>query len=461
MMQRARSTKPPYGLLTLILTLMLAHSTAALEFPERRAYFRVPFSIDNEKQVLSSMLVGFKISELGLSHAEFLTQKSTVRQHAVSELMNALLDGDASRLLPMVKTQPVPEKERRLIDNIASLLSATKPEGIQYVREWAVGEANESLITFAIEGAHSSRRYFLSYEWNSSEGQLAWFPDRSPAPVDELSSLVVEIGRAEISGKAVEVELEADAFRFDPQLPGSGARFYFNGKSYRWKLADEQAPPGEVTDFYKRAYDALYAEGLQGFADYFTASSANKLRTWESSFKEGEAAIFQRDLRRQNRLVVFILDANPVYLVFYNSFTAGPAYDTLVRNPEDGQLKLTSFNMSGNFDRLLSNPELFWREIISPLASRGPDPDTLPLSPVVPSFLRNGSGSTVTTSTSAPAKTPAVPQASAQPTSEETTEAANERSGNSPRTWFWSVSAVILVTAGAAFYFRQKRGRRR
>ena len=82
----------------------------------------------------------------------------------------------------------------------------------------------------------------------------------------------------------------------------------------------------------------------------------------------------------QARYVKFVLDADPVFLVFYSGdktdkWTAGTLHcEYVVRDPASNGYKLANFAFTSSLDDILGNPELFsqqsFRQIGAPAVAQ-------------------------------------------------------------------------------------------
>ena len=98
--------------------------------------------------------------------------------------------------------------------------------------------------------------------------------------------------------------------------------------------------------------------------------------------------------------------------------------------------------MVGNVDFLMSDREQFWRPVVSPIASRGADPDEQSSMPVVPQFLaaerRAGRQSSFASDAS-------------------TGQSASVSARTGSRNWVWLL--VLAVLGGLAFAILRKGAR--
>lgn len=438
-----------------LLFLALSGALAAQDGANRkRVYYRIPMAVDLDREILSSMVLGVDRVGIGLDLTALEESKTTVREHAFSVLLGALASGDVQTLAAAAVRSSETEVDPALsAGTLANLFANSGATDLFLRAEYPLSD-RVFVLSWSPAGAAADQNLFVTLGWDPVLAEMSWYPASGPPPIAYIAPLINLAENAAGRGAAVEVALEPGAFRFSASLGDGAASLHFNGKAYRWNVGQDDAPPGDVAALYKSAYSELLAAGPIGAAGSYTAESAADMREWGGSFREGELERFSRDLERQNRLVVFILDASPFYIVFYNTFSMGPGYDTIIRDPDTGELKLTAFHMSDDIDLLMKDDDHFWKPIISPIASRGADPDDQDSMPVTPAFLRVkessssarlDGGLTTTTPDSGPGR----------PQGKKAATEAERRSGG--WVWIWGVLALVSVVFAVRAVNRSRR----
>ena len=150
------------------------------------------------------------------------------------------------------------------------------------------------------------------------------------------------------------------------QTPGAHpVAFVFDGTAMNFSVFDTaEAPPSPLLEFYRSAYLALKKRSFDDYVSKFTPESQRQVKTWTQNLSAANAADYFNALV-QARYVKFVLDADPIFLVFYSGdktdkWTAGSLHcEYVVRDPASKGYKLANFAFTSSLDDILGNPELF------------------------------------------------------------------------------------------------------
>jgi len=114
---------------------------------------------------------------------------------------------------------------------------------------------------------------------------------------------------------------------------------------------------------FRTAYGALKDRNVERFSESYTDKSRNKLRTWFQKMKPEEFDSYYATAMRP-RALRFILDADPVTLVFYTTGREKRLrYEYVVKGAEG--YKLANAYSESFLDDVLGNPALFPTELES------------------------------------------------------------------------------------------------
>jgi hypothetical protein len=193
-----------------------------------------------------------------------------------------------------------------------------------------------------------TQRRALNYEVTPF-GQIRW---NSAADVlDPLTSIVTHtLQEASQNPTAFKKKME-ESINLDHTIPIPGtedkdvAYLQFNGKKYDIDVMHENVPNDDkVLRFYQEAYLAWRDLSTLDFAQYYTAESRERLlKGWEEN---PDLLTNYKKSATFSRVVLFIMDANPFYVVFYTTRKGAevlPEY--VVVDPSDGQLRLTNLGV--------------------------------------------------------------------------------------------------------------------
>jgi hypothetical protein len=152
---------------------------------------------------------------------------------------------------------------------------------------------------------------------------------------------------------------------------GSPVYLQFDGKNYDLDVfGPDILPDDEVASFYQAAYKTFANGRKEDFASLYTESSGKKFSKWVSNMRPEEFDAYYQDVIRSGHRVKFILNADPIFIVFYvSSPSDGGAfnlrYEYVVRDPASGKLRLTNFYSESFIDDLLKSKELFVTPILN------------------------------------------------------------------------------------------------
>jgi hypothetical protein len=165
---------------------------------------------------------------------------------------------------------------------------------------------------------------------------------------------------------------------YEYAIPGttSGYPVYlqFNGKVCDFNALGDESND-EILAFYQKTC-RLLAQSPESLTDLYTEKSAQDYRKWVEKKPYGDPYWRQKEIVSRGRRVIFLLNADPVFIVFYRPFTSTKQdlsdvrYEYIVREPKDNQLRLTNYNYSGFLSQFFDNRELFIDPFLKPLIDR-------------------------------------------------------------------------------------------
>ena len=133
-------------------------------------------------------------------------------------------------------------------------------------------------------------------------------------------------------------------------------RFRFNGKKYDnvdiTKVSEKDKNEDEIIKFYHET--TLAFRKPEEYANFFTALSRKRFLDHASRFPDYINAYWQEN-QNNPKQIVFVIDANPVFLVFFRRNNSGNStfndFDYVLKT-KDG-LKFTNYGYSDDLDGLL------------------------------------------------------------------------------------------------------------
>lgn len=239
-------------------------------------------------------------------------------------------------------------------------------------RRYTMG--SESWVSF--EMTLEETPYNRVFRFTHQNGQWYWADELRPSSLRSIQTLTSAAEQL-VADKLIKPgNLDGRDFRYSVPVPGLPVRWLFNGFSTSWDaFGDGPVPDHPVTLVYSAAVKALYQGDIDIFASYHLPFSAQRIRESVDRMDSAQKAMFADSIRQQGRLVTFVLDASPIFLVFYESESTGLQYDTLYA--QDGKLeklRFCNFFMSHFIDDILLNEVIFHNPVVRPLAGRLDDP---------------------------------------------------------------------------------------
>ena len=143
----------------------------------------------------------------------------------------------------------------------------------------------------------------------------------------------------------------------------------FNGRKCDFDAFAGLVSKDEVLSFYQKAWQAFRDESSEVFGSFCTESSRKRFNERLSEMKPDVRTAYINNTLAEGRRVFFVLDANPIYIVFYRARTKTGyqpvRYDYVIRLPGNQGLQLTHIYMEDSLDFLLRDSGLFLKSFLS------------------------------------------------------------------------------------------------
>ena len=340
---------------------------------------RVPIWVDGQT-FASDVYLQFPFQPMDVALEEIDEGRHGSAAAVLAALLAAVRDGDTSRVASRIARQGTLDTEQGLLRYVGNFQrSILQLENLRIIGRIRSG-AKTRLVVRGDTPTGSQTRIFT----------LAAGPEGSPvldvgAVFGSVDSLINEIYRnASLSAKwygpvsdsdlaAGKATLQRVAVPFDADAPlvGASAYFLFHGQVHNLDLLDStQAADDPLLSFYSRAYRELADGGVDRFYGYLTEKSAQRLRSQIQQLDEGQQEELLRHLGAR-RYVRFVLEADPVYLVFYSDHPAGASqadylrHDT-VKRKVPSSYQIANLLYTTVLDDLIEDPD-FQQRAIMPL----------------------------------------------------------------------------------------------
>lgn len=334
--------------------------------------FPLPIHVD-EGKVRSSLFIRLDVKQHGHGLDEFAAKASGGREAAFAKLMGAIRAknySEASRAFKPAmrggaaidaKTAAIVDTYRTHFDNF---------ERVRVVAQFMVG--SKSLFVWEDKRPQGVVRRAFYFDEDAG-GNLAGNEVTSLS--FPLGTLIVNLMQKQLDDPATFGPAEPPGKRrYSYRLPlgeaGPAAAhpvfLEFDGEPLDLDVfnAGAAAPRHPVVSFYQQAYLDFKKRDLQSFLSKFTPGSRETLQSW---FGKLAPATFDQmhKATTKGRRVKFLLDADPIYILFYTDEHVGNvargqlSYHYVVRESKAGGLKLTNASHESFIDGVLKNPELF------------------------------------------------------------------------------------------------------
>lgn len=351
-------------------------------FGQATELYPVPVFIE-DTEVLSSMQIELTTRPINQPLDTFLAEAEGASEDVLAEFMIALLSGNTDTALQLTRDLPGVEQEqtRTLLQGYAGILSAHQ-ERITVDRETLVGRDSLMTLRIDMEQGGEVRRVMRSLRFVDTPAGFR-FEGVQRDPVTILINNAYQV----IENRGAMPDFVGESRDHLYTLPGteegSPVRLHFDGSAVSFDaLNSADTPTDPILARYATAWQAVVAGDPGTFASYWTDFSGERILNWAP---DSSAETWQRTkeaLRDAGRRVKFLLDADPVYFVFYHP--TDPLleefrfqYD-VVYAPEGVDPVLANFFTEGYLDDILKVPELFVDPFLRPFLERigeSPGPD--------------------------------------------------------------------------------------
>jgi len=342
--------------------------------------FPIPLKIDGSDPISTSMYISCEYKQHGKSFQAFKASKRDPAGIILSELMQAMSTKDSSKCADLApgKRSLTPieaKKHREQVIKIAGRyhgffdgsMDAIDINKVFITKQFMVG--NDVIFIWGVDSGFGKDKKSPLRRWfrfeKHSETEMRW----NGGKVDPLAVLLTHMMQysAEMPGKFL--AKKAGKFEYNFPIPGTteghAVLLQFNGKMYDFDVFDSGAAKSndEVLAFYQRACQA-FMSAPENLADFYTSVSQEKMIKWLTTKTPESLAKYRQATVNAGKTVRFILDADPVFIVFYTVRNGkGCRYEYVVRDTSNGELRLTNFYFSNYLDQLIN--ETIFRESFS------------------------------------------------------------------------------------------------
>jgi hypothetical protein len=287
---------------------------------------------------------------------------------AMDEFVEALVSGNLEIALDRTAVPPgtTRENSRELLQVFNQMLSSS-PDALEIERIVHIGPDRLLLWSLPLDNGN---RFYRSFRFVRSDDSVLQYEGVASEPIASLITYALQVNQNEGPDPR-----DASEFDYDYIFPGTDERpvlFRFDGLEIDVDAFNPLGSTGNpAIDFFNQSMSILESGPPDEYAERFTAYSEARYSQW--AIDQGAVAYeaYRSDMTQYGARVVFLLEADPLYLVFYlptdPSVTGSPLrYAALYDNPDVG-LELTNFYVVGLADSILQRREYFNEPFLRPL----------------------------------------------------------------------------------------------
>ena len=365
---------------------VLLFTSAARSADLKRQSYPLPVDVD-DAQLRSSLYLQVEVKTYDMPLEKFAAQQLDSREAVFSQVLLAIRKKDYATFAKLweppkpapknADTKSAPAGAPNLPpDQVAELISQMMG-GLQDVTVIAQAlMGSESVFVWEAKMPKVSRR--AAFSVHAMAGNKLTVTDVSSV-LDPIGALLVSNMRAAARDRGYQPVADPNRpFRYAFPLGGNNTPgefpvyLQFAGKSYNFSVYDEKATaPDPFLAFYQKVFLTFKKRAFDDYRAFYTPGSQRKLQQLFTALnKEGMENFYRATT--MDRYVKFVLDADPVYLVFYSGSAAPQwgagalAYDFVVKDPNSGKLMMTNFGYEGILDDVLRNRKLFDQQVLKP-----------------------------------------------------------------------------------------------
>lgn len=286
---------------------------------------------------------------------------------AMASFVDALVAGDIDDALAMTVEIPgVSSDDNRPLLDAFQMMFGEFPEFLHLDRVIHLGD--DRLLVWSLPVEDGTEFVGSLRFQRDTDGELRYEGIQSD-PLTSLITHTMDIGRA--TGPD---ERGPEAFTYDYVVPPTDddpVRFRFNGVLLEVDAFNPLGPTGHApVDFFNTSMGVFAAGGPFEYGQLFSPFSAERYIEWAQEQGDGYE-VYRAETVNYGARVVFMLDADPVYLIFYLPTDTGiegePLRYGMVRRHPDGGFQLTNFFNFSFADMLFQRREYFEEPFLRPL----------------------------------------------------------------------------------------------
>jgi len=348
--------------------------------------YAIPFHVDLRHYVSTSLYVRCDVNEYNLPFTKLDFSNNEPAESQFSELLKSMHTGDLKKCSEKtLGKEGVPlELQKSLADRAESWALSWHSA---YINEAVVGKDLGKLKVLSQFYLGEKVLFLVGGMWGDPADpqpfrlQFSFLPDATGSylwnvqPPDALESLLGEMARHQASHPEDYIAVEDKACKYRIPIPWTKntrhvAYVQFNGSHYDFDVVKADIFPkkgttDEVVAFSQRKYLLIAGKSpLEEVAALYTERSREKYiehlqkrKAKPEEYNQWYSNLLE-DVTKRKRIVRFVIDANPLYIVMYKEEgRTSPLRQFIIRDPNTESLRFTQYFSSGFLDDLMNDKE--------------------------------------------------------------------------------------------------------
>jgi hypothetical protein len=350
--------------------------------------FPIPINIDGE-HVRSNIFLQFEMKDYGVPFSKFAGMHLDPREAVFAELIRGLQHNDLKAvekvLAPQKPRKPEPDEKGGTVlmpemtpeknaQDVTTVYRAAfgNFENVDVIAQVQVG--SKSLFVWDAKMPGRPRRRAFSVEPDGPT-RLVAREVTAANPVDILILSILEDG---VKDPIAYAAVADPHLRYRQPLAIEGKNktphevaLLFNGQPVDFNAYSETPPTDPLLLFYWNVFTAFKAHKTNEFLAGHSLKSQAKLQQWWKTFTpEAENAYYTT--MTAGRWVKFVMDGDPVYVVFYGQkkgadwIVGSLSYQYVLKNPQTQRFLIANVLSQGFFDDVIGKSSLFDQRVLKP-----------------------------------------------------------------------------------------------
>lgn len=371
--------------LGLILLSQMLLVNAAWSAGFNRQNYPLPIDTD-DSEVRSSLYLELEAKRYDMPLEKFVAQQLDAREAVFAQVLQAARKQDYGTFTRLWETpEPVAQNNTSRATAPAQPQTLPPAQMLDLMREMMANLDNVTVIAQVLVGSESvfvweaktpkvSRRAAFIVRANAAKKLMVRDVSSFTDPIPALF-----MGNMRAAAKTPQAYQPEQAltlpFRYTFPVEGKGnpgeAPVYlrFAGKAFNFNVFDQATPSSDpILAFYQKAYLVFKKRSFDDFMGFFSPGSQRKLKQLFLAMNKEALENFYQSTTK-GRYVKFVINADPVYIVFYSANSAEQwvpgslAFDYVLKDPKSGNLMLTNFGYEAVLDDVLRDRALFDQQI--------------------------------------------------------------------------------------------------